>query len=73
MGEDDFDFCDDLDRVLVHEGKVVKHSLNSLVPHSSKRYLFLCNDVLVVTKGGQGSTGVAGLMKGDKYSVKQVA
>lgn len=50
----------------------MKHSLHSLVPHSSKRYLFLCSDVLVVTKGGQGGGGVGGLMKGDKYSVKQV-
>jgi len=46
----DFHIEDNSKRILLYEGKVGKHTLNSLVPHLSKRHIFLCNDVLVCTK-----------------------
>ena len=43
----DFDLKAELNRVLIWEGPCKKRSLHSIVQHSSKRHLYLCNDVLI--------------------------
>jgi len=65
--DDDFDIFSNPNRVFVYEGKVTKHSLKSLVPHSMKRYLFLCSDVLIVCKNAGG--GMMGT--NEKFTIKQ--
>lgn len=44
-------------RVILFEGRVSKRSMHSLVQHSSKRHLFLLNDVFIITSH-QGSNGI---------------
>lgn len=44
--------------------------MNAIVNHLSKRYLFLFNDVLIVTSSNSGSASI--LKSSDRYSIHQV-
>ena len=59
----DFDLKAELNRVLIWEGPCKKRSLHSIVQHSSKRHLYLCNDVLIVTTS-------KGMISNSKFQVR---
>ena len=60
----DFDLKSEPNRVLIWEGSCKKRTLHSLVQHTSKRHLYLCNDVLIVT------TSSKGMISNSKYQVR---
>lgn len=54
-------------RVILFEGKVAKKTYSSVVQHTSKRYMILLNDVILVN-----SVQSSGFMTGDKLELHQV-